>query len=1004
MEELRREAERRRTMSDDRAAVLDAILTASPHGIIVTDADGKVVVQNRASERIWRGSATAETLAGWSEYRTFDADGRPRETSKRAIARALAKGEAVEPEEADIERFDGTRGVLLGSAAPIRNADGTVTGAVSVFADITPFKDVERHAMERLEAQQRWLETIFDRIPSPLLIVEAGTARVLFANAAANRLAGQSLVHLSLDANPPRLTNRDGDPLPLDEYPAVRAARGETLDGHEFDWHSQDSVHSLLAYSAALPPMHGNPAAAVIHFIDVTARRRAEREQELLADVGNVLVSRLDFHAAVPDVARRVLARFAEVCAIDFVDERGEAETLALAHRDARKEPLLEGVPDLFAGARVLDRTTAGAFLVRDVDEEFLGALPVEETQRDRIRQLGIGSLVVVPLFAAGKVLGSFGVARTRGQIPFDERDARLVEGIAQRITIAADNSMLFGTAQQANRRLMALQEVTEAALSLRSAEAISRAACAGVRLAFGADTTSILLAEGDSRFRIVATDGLAAGFEGEVEIPVSRGAAGEALRTGAMQIVDDAQQVDVARPYLHSAGIKSLLVAPLRIDRQTLGVLQVGTRQPRHYSDDDLRLLQLIADRVAIGIEHHRLLESERSARADAEAANRMKDEFLATMSHELRTPLNAIVGWTALMRTASGDPRLVSKALDTIQRNAKSQARLIEDLLDVSRIISGKLNLVLGDTDLRAVVLAAIDAVRPAADSKVIALRETLEPIDGMFADGDRLQQIVWNLVSNAVKFTPKGGAVEVRLERAGSDVTITVADTGEGIPTDVLPFVFERFRQADSSLTRRHGGLGLGLAIVRHLVELHGGAVAAESTGPGAGSKFIVTLPVRVARLVTTAPAQPADETTRDAPTLALLRGVKVLAVDDDADARELLATLLARAGADVTTAASSRAAIEIVPSVRPDVIVCDIGMPDEDGYTFVRRLRQLEIERGGSIPAIALTAYARVDDARAALEAGFQQHVAKPVDPAHIIGSVAEVVRYARNAAS
>jgi signal transduction histidine kinase/ActR/RegA family two-component response regulator len=858
---------------------------------------------------------------------------------------------------------------------------------------------VERDADPgRIPAQREWLESILDRIPSPLVLVEAETARVLFANVAANRLAGVSLVDRGPEPRTPRMTLRDGTPIAAADLPTMRAARGEVLNGLEVDWHSDHGVVSLLTYSALLPAMHGNPSVAIVHYIDVSARRRLEDEQHILADIGNVLVSRLDFHAAVPDVAKRVLTRFADACGVEFVDDRGDVETLALVHRDPEKQPALS---DAAAILRHDDDKTSA--LVRDIDDTFLRTLAGDEPQLARMRRLDAGSRIAVPLYAAGRVLGSFGVARSRGRAPFDERDLRLVEAIAQRITIAVDNSMLFGTAQQANRRLMALQEVTEAALSLRSIETIARAACGGVRTAFGADAASILLVEGEARFRLVAADGLVDRAEYDEDVPISRGIAGLALRTGSLQVVDDAQSVELARPFLREAAIRSLLVAPLRMDRQAIGVLQVGSRHGRRFSDDDLRLLQLIADRVAIGIEHHRLLASERAARADAEAANRMKDEFLATMSHELRTPLNAIVGWTALMQTAASDTRLVQKALDTIQRNAKSQARLIEDLLDVSRIISGKLNLVLGETDLRAIVLAAIDAVRPAADSKSIALSESLESIDGVIADGDRLQQVVWNLVSNAVKFTPKGGAVDVQLARAGSDVRITVSDTGEGIPSEVLPFVFERFRQADSSLTRRHGGLGLGLAIVRHLVELHGGSVAAESAGPGSGSRFTVTLPTRVARnavpevISSASVARAVNEEPR------LLRGVKVLAVDDDADARELLATLLGRAGAVVTTAGSSRAAIEIVSSTLPDVIVCDIGMPEEDGFTFVRRLRRLESARGGEIPAIALTAYARTDDARAAIEAGFQRHIAKPVEPGHIIGSIAEVF-YARNAAS
>ena len=848
-------------------------------------------------------------------------------------------------------------------------------------------------------AEAKWLcvDAVLDRVASALVMVELQSGRVITANAAARRLAHGALVD---DLPGSRFVGSDGIAHGNDRSPRARVASGEALEGTEFDVLHGESRVSVVVHAAELPPSDARPHAVLMHFVDVTAQRRSELEQQLIAEVDTVLVSRLECHETMPAAALRIALRFAEMCAVEVVDEHGVIETLALVHRHPRKQELLESI-----ATRLFPRTPGRAMVSRQTRtslfEPRLRPKHLRRMARGDARllalleRLDVRSRISIPLFAAGRVLGHFTVVRGADSPRFDGRDLTLMESLAQRITIAIDNSALFGAAQRANRRLMALQEVTEAALSLRSTTALCQAAAAGMRSMFSADSAAVLLVRDAQKFRVIGSDRRAGEYEQEVDRPLTSVVSASLLEGAKASVIDDAGEIERARGFSHAAEIETLLVAPLRLGDQIQGVLHVGTRDRRAYSDDDLRLLQLIADRVAIGIEHHRLLDSERAARTDAEAANRMKDEFLATMSHELRTPLNAIVGWTALLRNGLADATIAKKAIETIDRNAKTQARLIEDLLDVSRIISGKLNLVLSDTDLRGIVLAAIDAVRPAAESKQITITEELAPVVSIIADGDRLQQVVWNLVSNAVKFTPRGGAVSIHLDGTTSDLCIIVRDSGEGIPLDVLPFVFERFRQADSSNTRRHAGLGLGLAIVRHLVELHGGHVAATSEGPGNGSTFTVMLPVRaVDALPPESQSAPPAVPLPVVPPM-LLRGLRVLAVDDDPDARDLLFTALSRAGAKVTTCASSRAALDAIGSTRPDVIVCDVGMPDEDGYTFVRTLRTLATERGGTTPAIALTAYAREDDVREALAAGFARHIAKPVDPVRIVTSIADV---------
>src|SRR5262249_51516464 len=382
-------------------------------------------------------------------------------------------------------------------------------------------------------------------------------------------------------------------------------------------------------------------------------------------------------------------------------------------------------------------------------------------------------------------------------------------------------------------------------------------------------------------------------------------------------------------------------------------------------------------------------LLSREHAAREEAESANRAKDEFLATVSHELRTPLNAILGWAHMLRANRLDAVTQSRALETIERNAKSQAQLIEDILDVSRIVAGKLNLEVRPVELATLVDAAIDAVRPAADAKGINLDTVLDPRAGpVLGAPNRLQQVIWNLAANAVKFTGKGGNVQVRLQRAGSYVEIVVSDTGQGIDNEFLPYVFDRFRQADATSTRSHGGLGLGLAIVRHLVEMQGGAVFADSPGAGKGATFTVRLPLLMARVdrrnvdrqQTSADANTAIESSLK------LEGVHVMIVDDETDTREMLRLLMAQLGAEVRACASSDEAMKVLNEWDPDVIVSDIEMSDEDGYELIRKVRRLEAKSGlRRVPAIALTAYGRVEDRVRALSAGYQIHIAKPAEP-------------------
>jgi PAS domain S-box-containing protein len=459
--------------------------------------------------------------------------------------------------------------------------------------------------------------------------------------------------------------------------------------------------------------------------------------------------------------------------------------------------------------------------------------------------------------------------------------------------------------------------------------------------------------------------------------------------------------------------GIEAAWSMPIRaLDGRVLGIFGLYFRARRAPSERESRIVEGLVRIAALAIERARnereredLLRRERAARAEAERASRMKDEFLATLSHELRTPLHAILGWSKILsRQGNAD---LAKGLEVIERNARAQTKIIDYLLDMSRIISGKVRLDVQGVDIAAVARLALDTVRPAADAKEVRLQAVLDPQAGpVNGDPNRLQQVLWNVLTNAVKFTPRGGRVQVLLERVNSHLELSVIDSGQGISPEFLPHVFDRFSQADASNTRPHAGLGLGLAIVKQLVELHGGSVRAESAGAGHGAKFSIELPLpsvssEAALIRDRRPpsrgAHAEHDLAHTASSFADFSGLKILVVDDEADARALMRRLFEDSRATVFEASSAADALSLLRSVRPAVLVSDVGMPGESGYGLIRQIRALPAEAGGATPAVALTAYARTEDRTQAILAGFQHHVAKPVEPAELIAMVASLCR-------
>lgn len=488
-------------------------------------------------------------------------------------------------------------------------------------------------------------------------------------------------------------------------------------------------------------------------------------------------------------------------------------------------------------------------------------------------------------------------------------------------------------------------------------------------------------------------------------------------LLTGRSKIYNDitnetVEQITQDAPHLRAfgAGLQAAIVAPIQVRASVTGAISLGSTQAgRCFDEHDVRLLEELGRRAGVAMDNAQLYRATHEAAKKAEAAakaaadaNRIKDEFLATVSHELRTPLSAIVGWAAILRQRDLEPT-IAKAVEVIDRNAQAQVRIVEDILDVSRIITGKLRLEPKPIDVVALTRDAIEVVRPSASAKEISLEfAPFAEVCLLVGDPERIRQVVWNLLSNAVKFTDSRGSIRVTIAQQASNISLVVADTGRGIESDLLPFVFDRFRQGDASTTRRFGGLGLGLALVRHIVELHGGSVAAESAGPAKGAVFTVTLPIRAV-----APAAHPERTLSSTDVVGFqhvrdaLRGIRVLVVDDDLDARELVTAVLSAAGAVVHAAASAHDAFDAIPQFRPEILVSDIGMAEEDGYALIRRVRKLRTDEGGGIPSIALTAYTRNEDRTKALAAGFTTHVGKPVNPDDLVAAVANLAVFARS---
>ncbi|MDZ7962216.1 MAG: PAS domain S-box protein [Aulosira sp. DedQUE10] len=741
---------------------------------------------------------------------------------------------------------------------------------------------------------------------------------------------------------------------------------------------------------------------------DITERKQAEDRQRFLAEASEILVSSLDYETTLASLAQLMVPKIADWCVVDIVCENQLVRRLAAAHADPAKQELVEQLknypPDLQTIAGVAQVIHSGKSLITHfVPDQQMQAATYNADHLKLVRELKPKSGMCVPLIVGGRVLGAISLVSASNH-HYDNNHLMLAEEVARRAAVAVDNARLYTeaqesqkTAEQAAARTARLQAITAALSQSITPAQVAEVIVEQGMVALGASSALVaLVTSNGGELEIIR----AIGYQEElvdswrrlsINAPVPLA---DAIRTG-QPVWRESTTTRVAS-YLHLAQTYATydygawISIPLMIEARAVGGMSLAFADHQEFSQDDRTFVLALAQQCAQAMERARLYEAEQTAREAAETANRIKDEFLAVLSHELRTPLNPILGWSNLLQTQKLDGKTTAYALKTIERNAKLQAQLIEDLLDISRILQGKLSLNICPVDLPFVTIAAMETVRLSAEAKSITIHTTQDSeLSKVLGDSSRLQQIIWNLLSNAVKFTPAGGRIDIRLEQIENQAQITVSDTGKGISVDFLPYVFDYFRQENSTTTRKFGGLGLGLAIVRHLVELHGGTVQAQSQGEGQGATFIVTLPIIQNQ------AEINDEITESQPSLDL-NGLQILLVDDDLDTRDFISFLLEDYGANVTAVASANQALAALTQSQPDILLSDIGMPEVDGWTLIRQVRMLPPEQGGQIPAIAITAYAGQINEQQALSAGFNRHLAKPVDPTELVEMITRIL--------
>jgi PAS domain S-box-containing protein len=1022
-EQLRRSEQRFHHLVD---AVAD-------YAIFMLEPTGRVATWNVGARRI-KGYEEHEIIgAHFSSFYTPEdrASGKP----ERILETVRREGRYEE--EGWRVRKDGSRFWASVGITALRDANNELLGFAKVTRDLTE----RRGASEALRQSEERFRLLVESVEDCAIYMLDPDGNVSTWNAGAQQIKGYKAdeiigQHFSLFFTPEQ--RQSGAPqreLSIATTEARFQEEGWRVrkDGSHF-WANvvltaiRDANGELVGFAKVTRDLTLTRAAeqTALELTREQTRRAlaevTEQRQGLLARVASALSASLDHQAMLAGFAELLVPDVTDWCVIhlfkgdlleNFTIHHIDPVKAARArefHRayavDPRRHGVLRGVYD-----------TGRSELHEEISDELLRRLARDPEHFERLRGLGLKSAMIVPIRFRDRVAGTLQLVSAESGRRYERDDLALAEELGRRAGTAVENAILYAAEKRAREQFEFVARASEAlSNTLDYEETLAR--LVDITLPTLADVAFFDVVEGTSVRRVAAAHGdpeLDAFIKGTKWLRVRRLEGSFcSLSSGESalhQDIDNAWLQEVGPEHLEllrRLQARSLATVPLRARGELLGALTMCFgRSGRHHSVDDLKIAEELARRGATAIAQARLYEQAGVAARRAEEGSRIKDEFLATVSHELRTPLNAIFGWSSLLRERTDDPSLV-KGIDIIHRNAQAQGKLIEDILDVSRIITGKLRLEVKAADLKTTTRHAIEVVRPSAKAKGITISFKAPKLPcPLFADHERLQQVAWNLLSNAVKFTPPGGRISVAVRREKpSNLVLSVTDTGTGIESEFLPFVFDRFKQADGSTTRRVGGLGLGLAIVRHIVELHGGHARAESP-PGKGATFTITLPVRAAVPAVHEPELPVvarPDAPASTPVKTSLTGVCVLVVDDDADARDLIETLLRTWGATVETAASASEAFALVEKVRPHVLVSDIAMPDEDGYGLMRRLRALDPSLGGGIPSIALTAYAREEDKTKALSVGFTTHIGKPVRPDDLLSTVENLARFSPRGAS
>jgi len=987
-----RQREALKKSHDELATVLEGVTDA----VIARDAKGRLVYANRAAAAAV-GFESVEALlqadSRWLAARFELLDQDSGLTGRDDIQ--LSAGDGARPAERLVavrDRESGSERLAMVRSVPVVNPSGGQGHTISVFRDVTE----SRNAELRLRRERNFLSRIIEELPVGVVIAEAPSGRILVVNEIVQEIWPDAPIVDTWEEYG-KFEGRfvEERVSGVEDYPLARALRGEIVAGSEMEIpRSGEPSRTAVVSAAPIRDETGKVIAAVATVVDVTKERRAEASSRFLAEAGRILVSSLEPEKMLQAVAKLAVPVIADWCAIDLVDEDGMLRRLAVAHRDPAMVQWAQEIhrkypPDLESRhglGRVLRE--GKSLLYPRFDDDLLRKASRDEDHYQLLQKIGFCSAMATPLATAERVMGIITFASAESDRQFDQTDLELAEELSRRASLAIANTLLFQRESVSRKSAEALQKLAADLSQAATPEGVADVVLGHAHQTLGSDASSIVIPDEAKRTVSLAKS---IGYAQQVverwqQFSLdSKNPVNEAIHSGSLVHVESLARLDEEYPGLEAdRAFESRIAIPMQLESRVIGAIGLGYREKRPLTEQDRSHMIAVGRQAAQALDRARLFEAEQEARAEAEAANHAKDEFLATLSHELRTPLTATLGWARMMTLNRLDEDSTRVAAESIHRSAQAQARIVDDLLEVSRIITGKMHLETQPIELESIVRSAIDSVQSAALGKSIRIElDVAAPVGTLSADPDRIRQVIWNLLSNAIKFTPVGGRVFVSVARKGSTAAVVVRDTGQGIREELLPHVFERFRQGESGAARSVGGLGLGLSIVKHLVELHGGEVHVESEGEGKGSTFTITLP-----LLDRSPdwrggvdaSLPGEE----------LAGLNLLVVDDQKDTLTMLRAILEQFGATVVTAESAEEALALLDG-KCDVLISDLAMPGKDGHELIRQVRR---ERQGHLIAIALSAFGRPEDRDRALASGFDAYVRKPVEPERLVSAILE----------